>query len=127
MSSWAVLLALSGFQYSGVEHQLTLVPRVRSSNFRSIWSIPSGWGSYSRRIRTQLQEVILEVSEGEISLARMLLVQKTPVKAAKVNVQLGSESIAASVGGDASRSEFDFGRVVQVTPGHPLRVSLITS
>ena len=44
MSSWAVLLALSGFEYDGIEHQMGFTPRVQPDDFRTFWSCGSGWG-----------------------------------------------------------------------------------
>ncbi len=47
MSSWALLLALSGFQYDGVLQEMTFGPRPGGGDFRCFWSCGSGWGAVS--------------------------------------------------------------------------------
>jgi uncharacterized protein (DUF608 family) len=47
MSSWAVLLALSGFQYDGVERSLAFTPRIQPDVFSTFWTCGSGWGSFA--------------------------------------------------------------------------------
>jgi non-lysosomal glucosylceramidase len=47
MSSWAVLLALSGAHYDGVEKSLGFTPRIQPNDFFTFWSGGSGWGSFA--------------------------------------------------------------------------------
>jgi non-lysosomal glucosylceramidase len=47
MSSWAVLLALSGYQYDGVEKSLSFSPQVHHDNFQTFWSTGNGWGKFA--------------------------------------------------------------------------------
>ncbi len=52
MSSWGVLLALSGFTYSGPDGRIGFAPRLSPESFRSFWSTGSAWGSFEQS-RTQ--------------------------------------------------------------------------
>lgn len=45
MSSYALLIALSGFRYSAVTHTLTLTPRLDIDPFCCFFSTASGWGT----------------------------------------------------------------------------------
>lgn len=45
MSSWAVLLALSGFEYDGVNHSMSFNPKINQNRFYTFWSAGNGWGS----------------------------------------------------------------------------------
>jgi uncharacterized protein (DUF608 family) len=44
MSSYALLLAFSGFRYSAVERKLWLKPQFRGSRYRTFFSTANGWG-----------------------------------------------------------------------------------
>lgn len=48
MSSWALLLALSGYHYDGVSQSIGFNPQINKEEFRAFWSCGSGWGSFSR-------------------------------------------------------------------------------
>jgi hypothetical protein len=64
MSSWAVLLALSGAQYDGVERSLGFTPRIQPEDFFTFWSGGSGWGSFA----VEGNEVDLTVLHRRLSL-----------------------------------------------------------
>jgi uncharacterized protein (DUF608 family) len=49
MASWGLLLALSGYSYSGPGMSLGFAPQVFSEDFRTFWSTGSGWGSYFQK------------------------------------------------------------------------------
>ena len=44
MSSYALLLAFSGFRYSAVEGKLWLKPQIKGDQYRTFFSTGSGWG-----------------------------------------------------------------------------------
>jgi uncharacterized protein (DUF608 family) len=46
MASWSVLLALSGFEYDGIDHHMQFNPKVNKDNFSSFWSCGNAWGNY---------------------------------------------------------------------------------
>ena len=69
MSSWGLLPALSGFEYSAPEMRLGFAPKVYSDDFRSFWSAGSGWGTYAQSFAAGgTGTVRLAVSSGEIVL-----------------------------------------------------------
>jgi uncharacterized protein (DUF608 family) len=49
MSSWGVLLALSGYSYSGPEMRMGFAPPLHAGDFRTFWSAGSGWGRYFQK------------------------------------------------------------------------------
>jgi hypothetical protein len=49
MSSWGVLLALSGYSYSGPEMRMGFAPPLYAEDFRTFWSAGSGWGHYFQK------------------------------------------------------------------------------
>jgi non-lysosomal glucosylceramidase len=69
MSSWGLLLALSGFSYSGVDMTLGFAPRMYPEDFRTFWSTGSGWGEYFQKVKDEKGvEVGLTIAAGETKL-----------------------------------------------------------
>jgi len=66
MSSWAVLLALSGFRYDMVEGRISFKPVINQENFFTFWSTGKAWGTYTQKKdpQTGVYEKSLEVLYG---------------------------------------------------------------
>ncbi len=69
MASWAAVLALTGFQYSGVEKSMTLAPNERNH----FWSNGYAWGTCSIDRSGRKMEVQLAVLHGELTLSSFTL------------------------------------------------------
>jgi uncharacterized protein (DUF608 family) len=82
MSSYALLIALSGFHYSAPTRALTLAPRLPADPFTCFFSTASGWGTFS--LHNDRLEVCL--AEGEL-----------PVDALQVTCQGRSISLQPGV------------------------------
>ncbi len=67
MASWAVLLALSGYQYDGVSNFIAFSPRINKDDFFTFWSSGSGWGSFAAKGN----KVTLKVEYGNLKLLRL--------------------------------------------------------
>lgn len=48
MSSWGLLIALSGFEYDMARKEMKFAPVVLEDNFSSFWSTGLAWGTYSQ-------------------------------------------------------------------------------
>ena len=68
MSSWAVLLALSGYAYSGPAMSLGFDPKIYPEDFRTFWTTGNGWGGYVQKVIPEGQSVTLMVASGEVKL-----------------------------------------------------------
>jgi non-lysosomal glucosylceramidase len=77
MSSWSLLLALSGYHYDASRQHLALAPKVGPENFASFFSAGTAWGQF-------LQDIVdpdgnkdytarLEVRYGEVTLQSLSL------------------------------------------------------
>ena len=124
MASWALLIALSGFHYSGVERRLSLAPRVRARNFRSFWTIPSGWGSFSQTIAAATYSAEIQAAEGSMTLGSLAVVGNGKVPPKKVTAKLGSEPVAASLSEQGKYRLISFERELKIAPAVALTVSL---
>jgi len=49
MSSWAVLLALSGFKYDMGKKTISFKPAINKENFSTFWSTGKAWGIYNQK------------------------------------------------------------------------------
>ncbi len=70
MSSYALLLALSGFNYSAVTKTMTLAPRIDVNPFTCFFSTASGWGTFTLcadRLEVRLTAGELQVDTLEIA------------------------------------------------------------
>lgn len=69
MSSWGLLLALSGYSYSGPQMRLGFSPALEREGFRTFWVTGSGWGDYFQKgMDGKKLEVRLKVALGELRL-----------------------------------------------------------
>ena len=57
MSSWALLLALSGFKCDMVNGTIHFLPKINRENFKVFWSTGTAWGTFSRRIDSITKKV----------------------------------------------------------------------
>ncbi|MEN3186763.1 MAG: GH116 family glycosyl-hydrolase [Atribacterota bacterium] len=68
MSSWALLLSLSGFQYDMVQGTMSFHPVIHQDNFSVFWSTGKAWGIYrQRRVESGGIEWDIEVLGGDFS------------------------------------------------------------
>lgn len=73
MSSWSLLLALSGWEYDGPRQTLRIAPRHTPENFKSFFVGPEGWGKVvqARNLGSQRNEIHL--NEGKLVLSQLIL------------------------------------------------------
>jgi uncharacterized protein (DUF608 family) len=73
LSSWSLLLALSGFTYSAVEHRIGFAPRYRRERFAAFFAAGSAWGTYKHAIGESGITAQLQVAFGSLRLRRVSL------------------------------------------------------
>ncbi len=64
MSSWALLLALSGVYYDGYLNAMAFDPAIHQKDFSSFWSAGNAWGT----IQIEQNEIVLSVKHGILEL-----------------------------------------------------------
>jgi non-lysosomal glucosylceramidase len=79
MASWAVMLALSGFHFDGVNHIISFSPKINQKDFDTFWSTGSGWGSYS----LDSQSIKLKAEFGCLKLKEISFSSPYPWKSIK--------------------------------------------
>ena len=71
MSSWSLVVALSGYTYSAPEGRIGFAPRVNPSNFKCVWTCGSGWGEYRQRVTSAGATIELRVVDGSVTLRQV--------------------------------------------------------
>jgi uncharacterized protein (DUF608 family) len=73
MSSWSLLLALSGYHYSAPNRSLGFAPRLSPENFRCFFTAGEAWGSYAQRRDRTSQSHVVDLRWGSLTLQRLEL------------------------------------------------------
>jgi uncharacterized protein (DUF608 family) len=71
MSSWSLILALSGYQYSAPEQRIAFSPRINGDKFRCVWTTASGWGQFTLIKTGKTTKATLKVDYGELALRQL--------------------------------------------------------
>lgn len=77
MSSWSLLLALSGFHYDGPRRALRFAPLHTPGDFKCPFTGPEGWGGMSQTRQAQAQRNEFTVSEGLFTVTEITLATTT--------------------------------------------------
>ena len=90
MASWGLITALAGFEFDVPRGRIGFRPRFRAHDFRTFWSLDSGWGSYAQRLPGEVAEIELTVAYGELALRELHLGSVQTVRDAQITVDGGT-------------------------------------
>ncbi len=127
LSSWSLVLALSGFSFSAPEGRIGFAPRVNARDFRCFFSTGGGWGTFEQRVaETRAFDARLDVRYGEIRLRRLELRNEAGWKQAVAASVSGPDgrSARASVRLEGETLRIDLGRELAVREGQGLALAL---
>ena len=83
MSSWGMLLALSGFHQNGPAGVLAFDPIYQPAGFRSLFTAAEGWGGFSQERKDGRQRNELRVDHGRVKLRELQVgIEHAPSKVA---------------------------------------------
>ncbi|HKX00236.1 MAG TPA: GH116 family glycosyl hydrolase [Bryobacteraceae bacterium] len=97
MSSWSVLTAISGFDYSAPHKAIRFAPRVSASNFRCLYSTGTAWGSYAQQAAKQNLDAEIAVEGGALELA----IVRLPFSGTHAKVSSSHPAVAEAARGEA--------------------------
>ena len=120
MASWSLLLALTGFRYSGPEKWIAFGPVVNRRSFRGFFSAGTGWGLFSQTAAPAGQRATLEIRHGALALQEFHV---RPVGAGgrtAVSATLGKEKLGAALQKDQRYLKARFDREVVLRAGETL-------
>lgn len=122
MSSWALLLALSGFHYDACARSISFSPRIEPENFRCFFSTGSGWGTFSQQRTSNGVNITLRLDYGSISLRRIGV--HDPVKPTGVHAVLEGQDLPAHVESPETGSTIVFDKEVVLQEGESVECTL---
>ncbi len=126
MSSWSLLLALSGYEYDGPRQVLRFTPRISPEKFQSFFCGPLGWG-HLRQTRADGRQVNeISVVHGRLGVGRLRLAMVAAPKGAAVTwVRDGVEQrVAATLEPGGNEATVALAQPVALEAGQRLVVRL---
>src|SRR6185437_4528955 len=96
LSSWSVLLALSGYQYSAPTGLLGFNPRVSPDDFRCFFSTGHSWGRFQQTIRDGQLSARVSPREGTLTLRALQLGLLDQSPATLTRVRVGDRDVSAT-------------------------------
>jgi len=92
MASWAVMLALSGYQYDGIEHFMAFSPKIQMNDFATFWSAGSGWGGF----HIKANQSQLTVEYGHLKIKKFGVAKDYAFRSIQ-NIRLNSQVVNAKL------------------------------
>ncbi len=123
MASWGLLTALSGYEFDAVQGRVSFAPRLHAQDFRTFWSLDSGWGSYAQRLEDGCAEVELSVAYGELMLRELYLGSIETIRSAQVALE--GEPMPATFVAEESGWTVLLGEPLILKPGQVLTIKTV--
>jgi len=121
MSSWALLLSLSGFRVDVPAQTLTITPAFRHVEFRAPYVSSSSWGSYSHNGGAAAATAEICCLGGKETFKTLKL--SFGQKGAKATAKLNGKSVACTSAERDSVLEISFAKPVKLADGDTLSVT----
>ncbi len=122
MSSWGLILALSGFFCDASRALLRFAPRIRQEDFRCFWSDDAAWGTFAQSIEDESVELRLEVLGGSKTLRILQL--DLPGRPRMPRAETDEEEVECEVARAGRWTAISFAGPVTIGPGRALTVRL---
>ena len=104
MSSWSVVLAMSGFRYDGPNSAVVAIPPLPHPAFQCFWSTGTGWGTFSLRHQAGALKFSLKVLAGTLDCSSCELA----ASGQSATVQANGKTVENSVNSQAGRTIVKF-------------------
>jgi uncharacterized protein (DUF608 family) len=122
MSSWSLLLALSGYEYDGPQAILRFNPRYRPESFKCFFSAPQGWGSFAQIVEGQIQKVTIMVKAGSMNVHTLHLKLAADTKPSQVSASGGGKEHPLRFQIEDNSAAIHFERKLTLTENNPLEI-----
>jgi hypothetical protein len=131
MSSWGLLLALSGYSYSAPEMRLGFDPAIYPENFRTFWTTGGGWGTFSQSsAEGNSERLTVDVRYGEITLKEFAFSLPPSLRngtVSSIKATFGGRSLKASFKQDAGRIVAAFLQPSRIKAGEKLELDILSN
>jgi uncharacterized protein (DUF608 family) len=126
MSSYALLLAVSGFLYDAPSATVSLSPALNQANFRCFFSSGSAWGEIGQKLTGPRMRFHIDVKRGDMRIQTLRLkwpTSRSP-RALTCSAALGRARANATVMTDTGNIEVRFPHGLVLSEGSILRITL---
>jgi len=125
MASYGVFLAACGFECHGPNGHIGFAPRMTPENFRTAFTAPEGWGSFSQKIEGRSLTAELALQRGRLRLNTLSLqlppeIPPTP----HLRARLAGRTVQASQRREGRRLEIGFDPPLALAAGQVLQIEL---
>lgn len=96
MSSYAVFLAVCGFDYDGPAGMIAFDPALDAEDFRAPFTAAAGWGSYQQTLSAQAMNAAITVDWGNLELKTIRL-NPGSLNGTELHVSVDGKSVPASL------------------------------
>jgi len=115
MSSWSLIVALSGYHYDAGRQHLAFAPRLNPENFRCFFSAGTAWGRFSQSIMEGDYTAELRPAWGELTLKTL----KLPLPGQNAVALRHRQSVHAQI---SSEGEIVFNTPLHLQAGQTLEI-----
>jgi non-lysosomal glucosylceramidase len=124
MSSWSLILALSGFHFNAREHFIAFAPKVNAHDFKCFYSTGSGWGVYSQKASSDSLTAKIGVTWGEVDIQEIRLLAPEGSNLTKATPSGAGKGFGASVRMDGKYVVVKLSEPVKVGVGEGLEIEV---
>lgn len=124
MSSWGVLLALSGFQYHGPKGHIGFAPTFKPEEFQCAFTAAQGWGSFHQKTSGKGGIYTLDLRHGKLALATMDLELPAEGLSAHPKVTVGTQPVPVTSKTEGRRLRIEFKQTLQLDQGQKLTIKV---
>jgi non-lysosomal glucosylceramidase len=121
MSSWALLLAFSGYQYDAASGQIAFAPVINADHFSCFFSTGSGWGSFTQQLTDQHLSVSIHIQHGTLRLNQVHL---SALNSLSCSASLNDKPLNAHVEHIGAKSIVVFDEPVECSEGQILKINI---
>jgi uncharacterized protein (DUF608 family) len=124
MSSWSLVPALSGYQFSAPEQRIGFAPKVNQNKFVCAWTSGSGWGQYRQRVSANGLTATLSVAHGELTLRQIDLGTPSKKGTAKVRASANADLPDVEVKQTRTAASVTFDAPITLHAGDEIEITI---
>jgi non-lysosomal glucosylceramidase len=120
MSSWGILLALSGFRCNASDHSLEFNLALKESDFKTFFCNGIAWGTYEQHLDKGVITAKIRIDHGSLALSHIDLSVHRGIKV--VALMKGRQKIPLDFEQDRDRLSMNLDPAVTIPAGHVFRL-----
>jgi hypothetical protein len=122
MANWSILTGLSGYHHDGPQGLLCFDPLYKPEDYRSLFTLAEGWGSFSQERKGGKQRNEIRLDHGKTTLRELQLGVKG--RPGKITVRGAGKRLETEVSVADGTLKLRFAQPVEMAEGQSLIVEL---